>query len=128
MKNLKKILLMLIDFGMVAMGFFLVMFIRDDLQNIIFTKETLFSVVITGIAIVIAFNIIDFYSSLWIYTGTKEYCLALLSSLGAVSIVGISSVLYSEPFLHSKIIFASGILSIIISITYRIGIKVAYSL
>ena len=128
MRNLRKLFLMFIDFCMVAIAYFLVvMLIRSDFMSFLKTPQATYSVIVTGVSIIIALNVIDFYSSLWVYTGTKEYFSGFLASIGAVAIVGLATGFFGNYFLPYKYVVTSGIVSIIMCLGYRVGIKVVYA-
>ena len=130
----KQALLMAVDLCLVALSYFLIiLLIRDDFQEFLREPKVLYSIGITGFAIIIALKLVNFYSSLWMYTSIKEYTLGLLAGLGAVSVLGISVLLLherftalDETFLSFKYIFASGIVALVFSMVVRIGVKVIY--
>ncbi len=123
----KQFLLMAVDFCLVALSYFLVIIlIRDDFQTYLRQPIVFYSILITGLGIVIALNMVNFYSSLWMYTSVKEYTLGLLAGVGAVAILGISAGVFSEAFLSFKYIFTSGIVALVFSMGVRISVKVIY--
>ncbi len=128
MKNFsKQLLLMAVDFCLVALSYFLVIIlIRDDFQVFLRQPRVFSSVLVTGVGIVIALKMVNFYSSLWMYTSVKEYTLGLLAGVGAVAILGIASGFFKEYFLPFKYMFTSGIVALVFSMTVRVGIKVIY--
>ena len=126
-KRFKHISLMFADFCLVALSYFIViLLIRDDFQDFLLTHEVFSSVIVTSAAILLALNIVNFYSSLWMYTSIKEYTLGLLAGLGAVSVVGFISGFFGDYFLSYKYIFSSGFMAIVFSLCFRIGIKIVY--
>lgn len=128
MKNFsKQLLLMAVDFCLVALSYFLVIIlIRDDFQVFLRQPIVFYSVLITGVGIITALKIVNFYSSLWMYTSVKEYTLGLLAGIGAVSVIGVVAGYLSEAFLGFKYIFTSGLVALVFSMMVRIGIKVIY--
>ncbi len=128
MKNFsKQLLLMAVDFCLVALSYFLVIIlIRDDFQVFLRQPVVFHSVLVTGCGIIIALKMVNFYSSLWMYTSVKEYTLGVLAGIGAVSTLGIIAGLFNEMFLSFKYIFTSGIVALVFSMTVRVGIKVIY--
>ena len=128
MKNFsKQILLMAVDFCLVALSYFLViLLIRDDFQEFLREPKVFYSVAITGVGIIVALKMVNFYSSLWMYTSVKEYTLGLLAGIGAVAILGVSVGIFSETFLSFKYIITSGIVALVFSMSVRVGVKVIY--